>query len=720
MQYFAHMSDGKPAQLLIDHLRNVSLLANEYAIPFAGDAWASISGLVHDIGKYQASFQKRLSGSNIHVEHATAGAQICLNQYGKPGRIIAAAIIGHHGGLPDGGTQADSEDDSTLCGRLKRTFDDYSTWRDELELPAQLPGLPVRLASRDEIGIFIYIFIKMLHSCLVDADFIDTESYFVEDCKSKRQQHPSVVDLRNRLERFRQGFLESKRGSKLNTWRTHVLESCLTAADEKPGFFRLTVPTGGGKTLSSLSFALKHATDNNMDRVIYAIPFTSIIEQNAAQFRCMVGDDAVLEHHSNFSWDDTNNEETLTHRLASENWDYPLIATTNVQLFDSIFAARPSQCRKIHHLANSVIILDEVQAFPDGYLQPALAALEMLVRYFHCTVVFCSATQPRLSDILPFKTPTKEIILEVEPLFNALRRVMIHNIGLQNDDALSTQIASYKQVLCIVNTRKHARHLFDLLSDDPGNFHLSALMCPAHRQQAIQDIRYRLENNMTCRVISTQLIEAGVDIDFPVIFRAMAGLDSIAQAAGRCNREGRNRREDSIVRIFTPSDAKLTGWFQKMASITEMIQDEYPDLLSPAAIESFFNYRFFVQGEKALDHYAILKGINENSHELLFPFSKIAADFHLIDDFSKTIIIPFDDKAKKLIDECANSRFPGQYHRKLQRYTVSVPPEQFNAYWMHGWLSSINDLFYILSYEGGYQQKTGLNTNVANLETLIF
>jgi CRISPR-associated endonuclease/helicase Cas3 len=404
----------------------------------------------------------------------------------------------------------------------------------------------------------------MVFSCLVDADYLATEQFMAPEQAALRPSgQPSISELRDRadsyIDRLAHEADQARPGAAVNAHRARVLSACREAARLEPGFFTLTVPTGGGKTLSSLAFALRHAESHGLNRVITAIPFTSIIEQNAAHIRAALGDlngKLVLEHHSNLD-PQQEKAQTQQNRLAAENWDAPVVVTTNVQLLESLFACRTGRCRKLHRIAHSVIVLDEAQALPPGLLAPTLAALRELVRNYGCTIVLCTATQPALEKRANFPIgidQPRPIIPHGhrEELFKGLKRVEVEQAGTLSDDQLVDRLASEDQVLCIVNTRPHAAELFTSLCERLGEtntverqglevpavgscLHLSANMCPRHRSAVLRLIRRRLETGRPCRVISTQLVEAGVDVDFPVVYRATAGLDAIAQAAGRCN-----------------------------------------------------------------------------------------------------------------------------------------------------------------------------------------
>jgi CRISPR-associated endonuclease/helicase Cas3 len=461
-----------------------------------------------------------------------------------------------------------------------------------------------------------------------------------------------------------------------------VVENCREAAKCTPGLFTLTVPTGGGKTLSSLSFALRHALTHGQHRVVYVAPFTSIIEQNAEVIRNIVSPlasenfDPLIEHHSAL---DPAKENTLS-RLAAENWDAPLIITTAVQFYESLFAAKTSRCRKLHNIANSVIILDEAQSLPVDFLAPCLRTLQELCDHYCATVVLCTATQPAIHHSDDFTIGLKgcrEIIKDTDSLFQALKRVQTTPLGDIPDAKLTEKLVSHHQALCIVNRRNHAQKIYRALGRSEANFHLSALMCPEHRSQTLTKIRSRLAEGLPTRVISTQLIEAGVDLDFPVVYRALAGLDSIAQAAGRCNRHGRCQSPGQTF-IFRPEDQSGETHFRETAQVAHQLLDLHEDLLTPTAVQHYFDL-YYYQQKTRWDSKRILDGFHLDQNPdfpFRFQFSEIARNFRLIDDWQVPLIIPFDERARTAIEQLRNPSIPlhRTLLRKLQRYTVQIPP----------------------------------------------
>ncbi|NLX07717.1 MAG: CRISPR-associated helicase Cas3' [Phycisphaerae bacterium] len=688
MEFYAHSRENDSNldhwQRLEDHLHGVASRSAPFAEAFSSGEWGRLAGLWHDIGKYSYEFQQRINasqGEDAHVEaagkvdHSTAGAQHAASRIQEKGfgKALAYVIAGHHGGLPDGNST-----DSCLRSRLEKQIPDYSACPGGIlnavsETPLRLPFVP----DAKRAGVQISLFIRMLYSTLVDADFLDTETFVDGQRSEARQGYKELAELEPvffaNLSRLR----EQKRvcPSPVDSHREAILAQCLKAANGPMGVFSLTVPTGGGKTLSSMAFALKHALRHGLRRVIYVIPFTSIIEQNAKVFREMLGSDAVLEHHSNFEPD----EEDHRSRLTAENWDAPIIVTTNVQFFESLFANRSSRCRKLHNIAQSVVILDEVQTLPPPLLLPCIEALKELAATYKTTIVLCSATQPAIQkrhDFARGLEGVREIVDDPQRLATVLKRTQVTVLPRIPDAELAESLKAYPQVLCVVNTRRHARDLYTAMQGVEGLYHLSALMCPVHRSRRLAEIRRCLEQGRPCRVVSTQLIEAGVDIDFPVVFRSMTGIDSIAQAAGRCNREGRRNKGD--VFVFTPENGIPAGHFRQTAQAAESVIGRHPDdVLSLEAIEKYFRLYYWVKGD-GLDEKGILRMLHEGCGKGDFPFKTVAEAFRFIENEAKPVIIPYDEEAVSQIWALDYCKHPASLARKLQRYTVSVYPNEWN------------------------------------------
>lgn len=701
MAFFAHSTqrdDRSDWQGLAEHLRNVAALAGEKAAAFDASGLAELTGLLHDLGKYSDDFQRRIAGDAIRVDHATRGAMVAVERFGPIGMLLAYGIAGHHAGLPNG---SEGGERTALCDRLKGfglppLKDD---WRRDIVLPERITA-PKLVQQKDRCMFQTTFLARMLFSCLVDADYLDTEAFYDrvalpgqanERGATRALEVPSLQSLRDRLDAYLSGFAAD---SHVNRVRADILAHTRQAARHAPGLFSLTVPTGGGKTLASLAFALDHAIEHGLRRVIFVIPFTSIVEQNAAVFRSALGDlgeAAVLEHHSAFvaaplpRSDAERYQAREKLRLAMENWDAPIIVTTAVQFFESLFAARPSQCRKLHNVAGSVVILDEAQTLPLKLLRPAVAAIDELARNYRSSIVLCTATQPALNapDFRGGLEKVRELAPNPPELFRKLDRVRVRHVGTLDDDTLAAQLRDLDQVLCIVNNRRHARALYQSLSDLPGARHLTTLMCAKHRSEVLAEVRVRLKAGEPCRLVSTSLIEAGVDISLPTVYRAEAGLDSVAQAAGRCNRNGERAAELSEVRVFATANSdwapppELRQFAQAAQEVMRQPQFR-DDPLSPSAIEAYFRLLYWQKGDKELDA-ANLLGLCAGSRIDSLPLETLAAEFRMIDTVQMPVIVPFDDDARRGIEGLRYAERSGGLARALQPYLVQLPRDKFDA-----------------------------------------
>ncbi|GAK53081.1 CRISPR-associated helicase Cas3 [Candidatus Moduliflexus flocculans] len=690
-ELLAHVKEtenGRENHYLKDHLDGTARLAKEFASVFGLQKLADIVGKVHDFGKASQAFQDKINPEihvNPHVDHSTAGAQFLKDRYDAFGILLAYIVAGHHGGLPNG--KDDSE--SSLAKRLKKPVKEYRSKIPPVALPEKI--LPQDFITSKGITkhdyFSLHFLTRMLYSVLTDADFLDTETFMTPENSAARQHAITLSDLLPKLERKLANF---QADTPVNHKRANILKWCRDAAQQSPGLFSLTVPTGGGKTLSSMAFALDHALKYNLRRIIYVIPYTSIITQNADVFRQIFGEEAVLEHHSNLD----PKQVTAKNRLASQNWDAPIIVTTNVQFFESFYGNRSTACRKLHNVADSVIIFDEAQMLPPELLKPSLAVIRELTRNYGCTAILCTATQPTLSDPTILKNEAleqvREIIPNPEQLYEEFRRVCVTVIdGQQTCDTLGESLSSHEQVLAIVSTRKDARLIYEQLCKElteryPAKnpieecFHLSTMMCPAHRTVTLNTIRARLAGKLPCRVVSTQLIEAGVDVDFPIVWRAIAGLDSIAQAAGRCNREGKLERGQVVV--FHGENKPPVGHLRQAAESGERIlKDHHDDPLRLGAVTRYFEDFFWKQqNAHQMDQKKIMQLCSSRPDEI--PFREIAQAFKMIDEPTRPILVPYGKEGKRVIEELKQCQFhatyPGYVNRelrkRLQQYTVNL------------------------------------------------
>lgn len=687
--FYAHSTENQDRsdwQTLQAHLVSVGHMASTSATTFGAGPLAEVAGLLHDLGKYTREFQLRLSGEFPRMDHATWGARIACEKYGAMGKLLAYGIAGHHAGLANG---VDGLSRSALQDRLKSDLHELlPAWQSELSLPESLP-LPEGFQPRRERLLFQQAMLgRMVFSSLVDADFIDTETFYLSlegRTSLRNEQRPSLEQLRDQLEKRLSGF---RADSEVNRLRADILTHVRQQAELAPGLFSLTVPTGGGKTLASLAFALDHAIRHGLRRVIFVIPFTSIVEQNAAVFRDAfgdLGDAAVLEHHSGFS-DDPGKSRAARDKLklAMENWDAPIIVTTAVQFFESLFADRPSRCRKLHNIAGSVVVLDEAQTLPLKLLRPCVTALDELALNYKASIVLCTATQPALKADEGFRDGlqgVRELAPNPVKLYAQLRRVTVRHVGRLNDEGLTEHLCEREQVLCIVNNRRHARALFESIADQPGARHLTTLMCARHRSQALADVRQILKSGQPCRLVSTSLIEAGVDVDFPTVMRAEAGLDSIAQAAGRCNREGRRPLENSEVLIFSleSEDWAPPPELKQFAQVFREVQRQHGgDLLALEAVGDYFKALYWQKGPLELDAHDLL-GLLQRSRLESLPFETLASKFRVIESVQMPVIVPYDDEARAALRDLYYAESCGSIARRLQPYLVQLPRQGYEV-----------------------------------------
>lgn len=699
MKYVAHKTENK-VQSVKEHLEGTATLSASFADAFGAGELGRLCGLAHDIGKYSAGFQRRIMEDGPKVDHASAGAIECFR---KRQAIAAMCVMGHHGGLMNLGGRDDLTDADSFYGRLNRYTGvkkyAYDAWSREVELPSvSIPSVEWKHTA---------FYTRMLYSCLVDADFLDTAAFMGEP-----RDHVAAKwdEMNQRLDAYTCGWYPPK--GELNRIRCAILDTCKTQGETGAGsLFTLTVPTGGGKTVSSLAFALRHAKAAGKDRIIYVIPYTSIIEQTAEEFRKILGEDVVLEHHSGIVYDDGEdgnlNAKQKRMKYAAENWDMPIVVTTAVQFFESLYDNRPSACRKLHNIANSVVIFDEAQMLPLPYLRPCVYAIAELTRAYRVTAVLCTATQPALDPLFQEylqKTPCEICPPELrkEEIF---KRVTFHKSGKLTKEELAEGLNRQPQVLCIVNSRAAAQELYGMLEEE-GRYHLSTLMPPAERQKQLRIIRARLDDGLPCRVVSTSLIEAGVDVDFPAVYREMAGLDSILQAAGRCNRNGGKPREDSNVWVFE-SEWKTPAMLDTAIGACRSVWNGMLDPSEESVIHSYFEEHLFLKGEKAQDTKSIMTKMEKST----LPFADIAHEFKLIDSGAVTVYIPTKE-SRPHIEQYRSGKIDRTLMRKLGRYGVTVYPNRLKALLDAGDVEDLGGEVYVLLNEEMYCEETGLSLNV--------
>lgn len=712
-KYYAHSLTEKSKdewQLLVDHLRNVAKIAGDFADGFGAKEWGRCAGLMHDAGKATMAFQRRLEGSSERVDHSTFGAQLAQKKGGRLGLLLSYVIAGHHGGIPDGGEQ-----ESQLHFRLKHSNPPSASKLDVLESCQENIEFPFKLA-RKMGGFSLSFFTRMLFACLVDADFLDTERFcspIIAEDRPEPITNVAFPVLQKKLESYLGKIVSKADPTPVNAVRQKILSQCREKAKLSQQIFSLTVPTGGGKTLSSMAFALDHAVEHGLSRIIYAIPFTSIIEQNAHIFQDVFGREQVLEHHCNYKELDGPEEATYNRRrgLAAENWESPIIVTTNVQFFESLFSNKPSKCRKLHNIARSIIVLDEAQAIPTDYLEPCLAALRELVDHYGCTVVLCTATQPAFDDKSSLRSALpqiKEIIDNPTLIFSKLKRTNVCFVGKKTDTEIARFIDGEKQALCIAATKLQARSVFNLLKNEAGVLHLSTNMYPQHRRQVLDEIKGCLKDKKKCLVISTSLVEAGVDLDFPVVVRATAGLDSIAQAAGRCNREGKMNRLGKVF-IFEPEKKPRMPWLSRCVSKAAEAMRSMPDS-DPLSMQVMRRYFELLYDIEDLDKKQIMRLLNPKSLDkgLLFPFKEAARAFQFIEEDSIGVVVLRDPEAQLLIQQLRHTEFHRQLLRKLQPYVVAVRAREYDMLESAGAIELIGGEVPILNNKAAYKDDVGL------------
>jgi len=714
MTHYAHSKESEPPekwQTLEDHLKKVAEKAAECAAKFQAADWGWNAGWLHDLGKAAEAFQAYLLRSNGlddseydeaghgRVNHSSAGAAFAEEAFDKIiGLTLAYLAAGHHTGLPDY-FSADTGR-AALAFRLGEGKQNLS----QIRATAEEIGKQLRPVDRPPAFVKsnnFHLWLRMLFSCLVDADFIDTENFMNPDQGKVRGGFSSLEVLKPVFDSHMQKMANAAPDTPVNAARREVLAACREAAHQDPGLFSLTVPTGGGKTLSGMAFALDHAVIHGKSRIIYVIPYTSIIEQTANVLADIFGTENVVEHHSNLDPE----KETPRSRLAAENWDAPIIVTTNVQFFESLYSARPGRCRKLHNIVNSVVILDEAQLLPPNLLTPCVDAINQLVKNYDATLVLSTATQPAL----PGLDQPREIVADPAALYNRLKRTQIDfptdpNIPSRWED-IAEELQQHDQVLCVVNTRRSCYDLYKLMPE--GTIHLSALMCGQHRSEEIRKIKQQLKNSRPIHVISTQLVEAGVDIDFPVVYRAIAGLDSIAQAGGRCNREGKLNEQGKMggVKVFVPPKLSPRGLLRKGEDTTrEMynLTDFNPQ--DPAEYTRYFKMFYSKVNDTGRN---FMNWLQQDAPEGKVQFRTAANKFKLIDDQAQQSIFVRYGDCDKWLDELRRIGPKRQQMRKLQRYTVNLSKRDFDRSKFDGLVEEIWKGYWL--WIGKYDHSHGLD-----------
>lgn len=697
-----------------EHQKGVADLASRFASSFDMSEWGRILGLLHDKGKEQKTFQQHIlknSGCKPDMivegdyKHAYVGALVAKELFYKPPfyQFIDNVLMGHHRGLYDDGERKE------IMNKTIPSDVTLSSINANLTLP--------NISKKHDL----HTVVRMLFSCLIDADRLDTERFMLPEQYALRKKKCSMSDLLSFLDNHLQYLKANSSDTEVNKIRNVVQQYCIKESESGIDFYSLTVPTGGGKTLSSVLWALRHAVKNNLQRVIIAIPYTSIIVQTAAVLKSIFGNENVLEHHSDVKENDLDTEYIKAQKLAVENWDYPIIVTTNVQLFESLFSNKPSDCRKIHNISNSVLILDEVQALPIEFLQPIVDVLDTLKRIFKVSVLFTTASQPILSGdikgiLVGFKglTDIHEIIPREANLHDKLRRVKLDiNDTPQSYDDIANQLIQHKRVLCIVNTRNDAKEIFSRLPQEGITLHLSRMMCPKHVRTTIEKIKIALkdDNKTIIRVVSTQLIEAGVDIDFPVVFRQSAGLDSILQAAGRCNREG---KLDICTTYVFALQKPLPPGLMTQANNARLNTTNVDDWFSPQAMKLYFKNLYSRQ--ENFDKKNIAKDLY--CGELNF---EAASDkFRLIDEKTTSVIVNWENSLN-LVEQLKTKGISHSLMKELSQYSVNIRDNDLKKLIEAGVIEKIGncDSLFVVSFVQNYDELVGLKTDNYWLEEIF-
>jgi CRISPR-associated endonuclease/helicase Cas3 len=700
--FIAHKTDTE-IQTVKEHSENTAELAKQFAAAFGAGNLAYTIGLCHDLGKYSAAFQRRINGGNNKTDHSTAGGKTLHNLYDNLfGKLCAYCIFGHHGGLPNGGSGADKESDSTLQGRLKKEIENFDCYKNEIVIPSETCSIDFNPKDCFSFSFFT----RFIFSCLVDADFLDTENFMQ---KKSRGGYAGIACLQSKLQEYLSEKGKSYAPSEINRKRNEILQDCIGKAKSGKGLYTLTAPTGSGKTISSLAFSLNHALLNNLKRVIFVVPYNTITEQNAKVFEDILGSENVIQHHSGVEYDGGEDDLLNKKKLAAENWDAPIIVTSSVQFFESLYSNRTSACRKLHNIAESVIVFDEVQTLPVNFLKPCIRGISELVERYNCTAVLCTATQPALNKYFEPLKPV-EILREPETMYGFFRRVNVVSLdGKLTDGELCGEIISREQVLCIVNTRKTAQNIFKKISNgsDEGMFCLTTAMTPLHRTAVLDEIRKRLKENLPCRAVSTSLVEAGVDLDFPVVYREKTGLDSIIQSAGRCNREGKREKEKSNLFVFEQEQAKYNT--PNISAFEYVKRNFTKDFTSLPAVREYFEQYFYIKGDEATDSEKIIERLSKPS----VPFKDVSDDFRIIPDLTVSVFVGSvfgneRDTAKQLEQCLRKNEMTRSDYRQARKYSASLFKKEADSFVKKGIIELAGEHYILANPELNYDKNAGI------------
>ncbi|MGH7904012.1 MAG: CRISPR-associated endonuclease Cas3'' [Candidatus Dormibacteraceae bacterium] len=686
---------------LAAHLTAVSKLAETFAEPLGAKEFGAAVGAWHDLGKASPEFQEYLCACEIapglHArgpDHKSAGAAHALRRGVEP---LAMLIQGHHGGLPNLAASRTwlrerivdgDQDQKVISSLLDSLSEDYRTLLD-------IPVVPLPKLSEIDAEMFL----RLLFSCLVDADGLDTESHFNPDLSRIRTgAQGSMESLDSAAVGAHASRFQDAKPTLVNRIRAEIYDLAMQAADERPGLFRLAVPTGGGKTITGMSFATRHALKHGLGRIVVAVPFTSITEQTASVYRSILGITNVIEHHSALDPAALADQPPLTRlwsRLAADNWDAPVIVTTTVRLFESLLGNRVSDSRRLHRLARAVVIVDETQALPVHVLEPAMHVLQQLVTQYGSTVVLSTATQPQSEQpALAWLSTARDIVPQPDRFLEAMRRVNWELAGEWDHVRVAAEIAARPQVMAILNTRKDAIRVLGYCP--VGTFHLSTLLCGAHRRKVLAEVRRRLAAGLECRLVSTQVVEAGVDVDLPVVLRAMAPLDSIIQAAGRCNREGSLDR--GLVVVFEGGGHPPGPYRIATDTTRSLIARSEQDFDDPKLVGDYF---------RALFRNVNLDKNDVQLHRRTLAYEEVARRFRMIEDDGIAVVVRYGD-GERLAMSAAARQDPGrarQVWRALQPFTVNLRKRELEWARGEGW---VHEEAQILIWTAPYDEVLGV------------
>lgn len=717
--YKAHINEtNNSVQSVKEHCLSTAELARQYCIDKLNDVVYTM-GILHDVGKYQRSFQQKITyGKNIRVEHSTCGSIVAKERYNNVlSLIMQYCIAGHHSGIPDGGYTNDTDDMTTLSGRLKRQFEDYSAYKEELELldidEKQFNEFLCQncRSQKDIIEKFAFL-TRYCFSCLTDADSNDTAEF----CNGI-QNREMKSDFEKCLNRINRRISSFESTTELQKSRSLIQQQVYNKSDVSSEIYLMNMPTGSGKTLCSMKFALERAIKTNKKRIIYVIPYNSIIDQTADLFENLFEEDAqILRHQSSFSYDDLDVSEDYKNvvRQATENWNARIIITTAVQFFQSIYANKRGKLRKMHNMADSVIVFDEAHLMPINFLQPCLRAISYITKLLNSEAVFLTATMPDFHKLIKnYSLPDSKItnLIDDTSLFEKFRKCSYVNIGTVDYDSLIAKACNNPSALIVVNKRSTARKIYSLCCGK--KFHLSTYMSAYDRKNTIEQIKNELRNleedypglqnvpdDRKITVVSTSLIEAGVDLDFYCVFRELSGLDSILQAGGRCNREG--KRKSAEVFIFSLDLESRSASSDQRANITKGLMAEYNDISCPESIQKYYDRLYFINNE-----HIIKNSISEKCSDLRsIPFSKYAEDFEIIDSNTVSVVVASDDTSRQLIEDIKNTGFGN--HRKLQKYAFSVYRYEFEELFKQHVVDDYKSGIWCLTNSDYYDENIGV------------